>query len=151
MGFLYRSARKSDIQDILEIEKASHPHPWDEKAFNVEFSKAASGMNIFLVSEDEDSGEPAGYSVGNVIADYVHILNLAVADRHKKHGVATELLRRTEQEALKRKLGSITLEVRASNTQAINLYKKTGYAERGRRPGPVNAGEDDVLMWKNLL
>nr|MCR5358181.1 ribosomal-protein-alanine N-acetyltransferase [Lachnospiraceae bacterium] len=42
-----------------------------------------------------------------------------------------------------------TLEVRASNTAAISLYKSLGFAEEGRRRNfyehPV---EDAIIMWK---
>ena len=62
--FRIRDARKSDTERILGIENVSFPMPWNEQAFKCEFSKQASGMNIFFVYEDVDAGDIAGYAVG---------------------------------------------------------------------------------------
>jgi ribosomal-protein-alanine N-acetyltransferase len=124
--------------------------PWNEQAFKCEFSKQASGMNLFFVSADIDTGDIAGYAVGNVIVDFVHILNIAVAPQFRGKGIGRELLKAVEREALKRKFFSLTLEVRETNDPAINLYKKSGYMVKGRREKSYNGIEDELLMWKTL-
>jgi len=146
----YRDARKSDLSAILLIEHNSHPKPWDEKAFICEFSKQAAGSNIFLSALDEDGGL-AGFVCGNVIVDYVHIINIAVRDGQRRKGIAAGLIKRVEQEAFRRKLGSITLEARETNTAAISLYKKLGYLEKGRREKAYDNREDEIIMWKYLI
>ena len=148
--FLIRSAKRPDLEKILEIEKESYPKPWNEAAFICEFSKQSAGSNIFLSAEDAGSGVLAGYIVGNIIVDYVHILNLAVAPGFRKKGLAGLLLGRMESEAVKRKLGSMTLEVRETNTDAVNLYRKSGFEARGRREKVYDNREDELLMWKTL-
>ena len=148
--FLIRNARKFDIAAILEIEKSSYPNPWDEKGFICELSKQAAGENVFLAAEDEATGKIAGYFVGNVITDYIHILNIAVAENLRKKGIALSFMRKAEQEALKRGLGALTLEVRENNEPAVGLYKKLGYEVRGRRPKYYENGVDGLLMWKKL-
>lgn len=145
-----RNAKKSDITAMLEIESVSYPKPWNEQAFLCEFSKQSAGANIFYAAEDEDSGVTAGYAVGNVIVDFVHILNIAVAPQHRGKGLGVELLKSVEREALKRKLFSLTLEVRESNEPAISLYKKSGYTVKGRREKCYDGKEDELLMWKTL-
>ena len=43
----------------------------------------------------------------------------------------------------------ITLEVRASNIPAQNLYKKFNFKEEGIRKGYYSDnGEDAIIMWK---
>ena len=148
--FIIRNAKKSDLEQILEIEKASYPAPWGQEAFACEFSKQASGMNIFLAADDAETGKLAGYIAGNVITDYVHILNLAVAPEFRKRGLARSFMARTEQEAVKRGIGAITLEVREKNESALNLYRKMGYEPRGRRPKYYEGVDDAILMWKKL-
>lgn len=147
--FIIRNARKSDTGQILEIEKQSYPLPWDETAFACELSKQASGMNIFLAAEDE-TGKLAGYFVGNVITDYVHVLNIAVRQDCRKKGLARQFMQKAEQEALKRGLGALTLEVRENNEPAVNLYKKLGYEVKGRREKYYEHKYDGLLMWKKL-
>ncbi len=148
--FTIRNAKKSDIEKILEIEKQSYPMPWDEAAFFCELSKQASGMNIFLAADDGETGEMAGYFVGNIIADYVHILNIAVAEKARKRGLARRFMEKAEQDALKRNLSAFTLEVRENNEPAVNLYKKLGYEVKGRREKYYEHKYDGLLMWKKL-
>ncbi len=145
---IYRNAKKSDIPRIVDIDRVSHPKPWDEKAFLCELSKQASGYNIFLVAEDGESGETAGYITGNIIVDYAHIINVTVNEKYRRKGIGEQLVMRVEQEAFKRKLGSVTLEVRESNTGAINLYKKRGYMEKARREKAYDNKEDEIIYWK---
>lgn len=148
--FLIRNAKKSDIGQILEIEKASYPTPWDETAFLCELSKLASNVNIFLAAEDEETGEIAGYIAGNLIIDYIHVLNIAVAEKYRKRGLGRTFMQKAEQEALKRGLGALTLEVRENNEPAVNLYKKMGYEVKGRREKYYENKHDGLLMWKRL-
>jgi [ribosomal protein S18]-alanine N-acetyltransferase len=88
--------------------------------------------------------------VGNVITDYIHILNIAVDEKFRKKGIALSFMRKAEQEALKRGLGAMTLEVRENNEPAMELYKKLGYEVRGRRPKYYENSVDGLLMWKKL-
>jgi ribosomal-protein-alanine N-acetyltransferase len=148
--FHIRNAKKSDISQIVEIEKASYPKPWDETAFICELSRQYAGFNIFLAAEDEDTGKIAGYIVGNLIIDYIHVLNIAVAEEFRKRGLAGNFMQKAEQEALKRGLGALTLEVRENNEPAVMLYKKLGYEVKGRRPKYYEYKDDALLMWKKL-
>lgn len=148
--FIIRNAKKSDVAEILEIEKASYPKPWDETAFLCELSRQAAGENIFFAAEDEETGKIAGYVVGNLIIDYIHVLNLAVAENYRKHGLALQFMHKAEQEAVKRGLGALTLEVRENNEPALALYKKLGYEVKGRRPKYYEYKDDALLMWKRL-
>ena len=53
-----------------------------------------------------------------------------------------------------RELGAskMTLEVRVSNHQAQNLYRKLGFVERGIRKGYyTDTNEDALIMWKDDL
>jgi ribosomal-protein-alanine N-acetyltransferase len=49
-------------------------------------------------------------------------------------------------------VANITLEVRASNEVARNLYRKLGFEDSGLRKGYYSdTGEDAVIMWKKLM
>lgn len=148
--FNIRNARKSDMENILEIENYSFAKPWNEQAFNCEFSKMAAGSNIFFAAENEEDGSFGGYAVGNIIVDFVHILNIAVALKYREFGLGRDLLKSLEREAFKRKLFSLTLEVRENNKPAVKLYKSSGYEIKGRREKCYDGKEDELLMWKTL-
>ena len=45
----------------------------------------------------------------------------------------------------------VTLEVRAGNEAAIELYKKMGFREVGRRKGYYRKGKEDALLMDKEL
>ena len=61
-------------------------------------------------------------------------------------GIIRVLIEFTSEEGIKHH----TLEVRRSNTPAINLYSKFGFEIEGVRKGYYqNNGEDAFLMWRH--
>lgn len=147
---IYRNAKKNDIEKILEIEKVSFPNPWSRVAFECEISKLLMGTGIFQVAEDEENSKICGYICANIVIDYIHILNLAVDLDYRKKGIASEFIKRIEAEAVKRKIYGVTLEVRETNTAAINLYSKFGFDIKGSREKYYENKDNALIMWKIL-
>ena len=96
----------------------------------------------------EESGEYIlGFAGFWVMADEAHLTNIAVRESYRRQGIGELLLISIVDLAAKLKATNITLEVRASNTAAQNLYRKYGFVEVGlRRNYYVNDREDGVLM-----
>lgn len=88
------------------------------------------------VSEEESAG---------------HITTIGVAPEHRRRGLARRLLAHVEDALRKRRIGTIFLEVRASNLTAQNLYHNLGYAAVQRLEKYYNNGEDGLLMVKSLF
>ena len=147
---IYRNAKKSDIDKILEIEKVSFPSPWGEIAFVCELSKSIIGSGLFWIAEDEENGNICGYVCANIVIDYIHILNIAVVQNYRRKGIASEFIKRLEAEAIKRKIYGITLEVRETNTAAINLYNKFGFTVKGKYEKHYENKDNALIMWKIL-
>jgi len=63
------------------------------------------------------------------IRSLLNILVLYVKKDHRGRGVGTELLRKTIQEAEKRRLGFITLSLSSNNIVAFRLYCRFGFKE----------------------
>lgn len=145
-----RNAIKGDIQSIMEIEKKAFPKPWSEQHFDFEFYKMETGMNIFIVAEAEDTGAILGYAVGNVIVDYIHILNIAVSEKYRSKGIGQALLKAIENEAIKNKLVSLTLEVREKNLIAVRLYVKSGFELKACREKAYDGIDSGLIMTKKL-
>jgi ribosomal-protein-alanine N-acetyltransferase len=146
-----RNANRGDLDAILEIEKLSYKKPWDKRAFMCEFSKQDAGMNIFVVYYNEETCGVEGYACGNIVADYIHILNVSVAPGYRRKGAAGKMLGHIEAEAFQRGLGSMTLELCASNGEALDLYKKRGFSVSSRREKAIDNSEDELIMWKKIL
>ena len=81
------------------------------------------------------------------MADEAHIITLVVRQTHRCRGMGELLLIATIDLAAKLNTHIITLEVRASNTAAVNLYGKYGFVQVGLRRGYyVDNKEDAILM-----
>lgn len=77
---------------------------------------------------------PAGFALNRLIADEAELLLLAVAPESRRQGVAMALIERSLQLLRFRNGTRLHLEVRHNNP-AIELYKKAGFSQIGRRPG----------------
>jgi ribosomal-protein-alanine N-acetyltransferase len=76
-------------------------------------------------------------------------MNVAVDPDHRRRGVASRLLERLFELTADDERRGYTLEVRVSNTGAIDLYQKLGFESRGIRPGYYTDNREDALiMWR---
>lgn len=141
-----RQATVKDVDEIYEIERLCFPEPWSRDALVYEFEE---NQRAFYVVAELD-GQVVGYAGLWWILDEGHITNVAVRPgfRNRKigEGIISVLIDFTSQEGIRHH----TLEVRRSNTPAINLYQKFGFEIEGVRKGYYqNNGEDAFLMWRH--
>jgi ribosomal-protein-alanine N-acetyltransferase len=98
----------------------------------------------------EPPPEMVDYIMGFVglwmMVDEAHIINLAVRSNHRGNGIGELLLISSIDMAAKLKAQVLTLEVRASNTVAQNLYTKYGFCEVGIRKGYYTDNKEDALI-----
>jgi ribosomal-protein-alanine N-acetyltransferase len=88
-----------------------------------------------------------GFSGIWVLANEAHITNIAVRQQYQRQGIGELLLISTLDLAKERKASTMTLEVRATNYAAQNLYSKYGFKQVGLRRGYyLDNREDAVLM-----
>ena len=105
--------------------------------------------NRFLSNEPPSSGRQyiKGFAGLWIMADEAHITNIAVRGIHRRQGIGELLLILVIALVMELNARIITLEVRASNTAAQNLYHKYGFAQVGLRRGYyTDNGEDAVIM-----
>jgi len=82
-----------------------------------------------------------------IMADEAHITNIAVRELYRRRGIGELLLISAIDLATELNARIITLEVRASNTAAQNLYHKYGFTQTGLRRGYyIDNKEDAALM-----
>ncbi len=89
----------------------------------------------------------AGFAVASLLPPEAELETIAVAATAQRHGLARRLFAELATELAKAQIAEVNLEVRASNQPALELYRRLGFAETGRRVryyhDPV---EDAVLM-----
>lgn len=142
-----RRATHADLAAILDIEKSCSTVTWSAGAFQGELMQES---NINFVAEVQD-GNLAGFLFAMVAADEAHINTVAVAPLYRRQGIATRLIKTLAQKALGRGVGTLYLEVRSRNSQAMSLYTKLGFDVRWiRKKYYANTEEDAVVMSKSL-
>ena len=137
---------RSHIPQIAALERECFSAPWSEAMLeDALFDPQAS----FLVAEDE-MGRVLGYAGLHAVLDEGYIDNVAVEPAARRHGVAGALLDvfcRFGQA----NLAFLTLEVRASNYDAIALYGSRGFRSAGRRKNYYeHPREDAIIMTKEF-
>ena len=80
------------------------------------------------------------------MADEAHITNIAVRKRYQRQGIGELLLIVIIGLAIELKANIMTLEVRASNIPAQNLYRKYGFTQVGVRRGYYTDNREDGLL-----
>jgi [ribosomal protein S18]-alanine N-acetyltransferase len=81
-----------------------------------------------------------------IMADEAHITNVAVRERHRREGIGELMLISLIDLATELKTYFVTLEVRASNIGAQNLYAKYGLVQVGVRRGYYTDNREDALL-----
>lgn len=98
------------------------------------------------------SGEMAGFVFVLVNEDgSAHLTTIGVAPEHRRRNLAKRLLVHLEDALRHRRVRTIVLEVRVSNTSAQSLYRDSGYTAVQRLAKYYNNGEDCFLMVKSLV
>lgn len=135
-----RPAESKDLKTIYDIESRVFDHPWNLAQIETEFKR--KNITVFDVIAIE--GQVIGYLIANVIGKDVQIINVAIAPKWQHKGYGKKLV----ENFLARYIDSsiITLEVKRSNFNAINLYLELGFCEVGRRSGYYQDNEEAILM-----
>jgi len=75
-----------------------------------------------------------------------HLVSIAVLKNYRKLGIATTLLSHSMKKIKKYKINEYVLEVRVSNIEAINLYKKFIYQTHSIKEKYYRDGENAYYM-----
>lgn len=144
----FRRATPEDVARVVEIERDGFKHPWSRELIERELEHAWSRV---LVAEEPGGGPVVGYIVFWLVHDEVHVLNVATALEARRRGVGRALMDAAEEEGRRRGARLATLEVRRSNTAALQLYLGMGYRQVGVRPNYyAEEREDAIVMVKTL-
>lgn len=123
-----------DALDAVMVVMTSAFDPGYGEAWNESQTLAMLAMPGVWLSLATVDGEPAGFALNRIVADEAELLLLAVAPAHRRQGVGLALIEQCRKQTSRRGGARLHLEVRHNNP-AIELYKKAGFTQIGRRPG----------------
>jgi len=139
----------ADLDAVIEIETASFTSPWTREMYAAELQNV--GVSFCYLARDP-GGTVVGFCSFWRVVDELHINNLAVAEPHRRRGIARTLLTYVMNEGARMGARRATLEVRRSNDPARQLYAQLGFSTAGvRRAYYTNPIEDALVLWRDRL
>ena len=132
---------RQHVAQVAVLEKQCFSAPWSEDSVAGELDNP---LSVWLVCEDQ--GRVLGYVGSQTVLDETDMMNIAVLPEARRAGIGERLILSLIELLKDRGSRSLALEVRASNTPAISLYKKLGFLQVGRRPNYYRGPREDALI-----
>lgn len=146
--FSPREASVDDLAELVRIESAVHVAPWSKAGFQGELDKPYS--HTLVMTDEETDAIVGAYLVFWEMGEEIQILNVAVDLPYRGMGFALKLIRKVVDLGLKKGTKRVVLDVRKSNSAAIQLYQKLGFTIQMVRKGFYSNGEDAYGMILDL-
>jgi len=154
--YTIRRCKLEDLPVVRWINEVSLPENYSFFFFEEIFREFPEG---FIVAEKDNSLVGyimcrLEYGFSNIrrfsLARKGHIVSIAVLEGHRGKGIGSALMEEALKAMKEKNCSEAYLEVRVTNLQAINLYKKLGFQVISRIEGYYRDGEDAFLMSKAL-
>lgn len=144
-NILIKYAEMSDVPNIARIELESIDEPWSESQF---ISALLSDSDILLAASYNNC--TIGFIEASFVLDEININSIAVDAEYRKLGIASMLIASLEK-IFSGSAEKLMLEVRSRNIPALNLYRKLGFSEDGKRKNFYSHPPDDAVLMTKLL
>jgi len=143
--------RAEDASSLAALEAESFSHPWTEEQIRQEIAAPPPGAVLVLrAAAPSASGSAAttvvAYCAYRVVVDEMHVMDVAVAPRWRRRGLARWLLGFCLLRAARDGAVRALLEVRAGNAAARSVYGGLGFSEVGRRRDYYTAPLEDAVI-----
>lgn len=141
-----REMHPDDLEQVICIEHEIFLFPWSI----INFSDSIKAGYQCRVLVQPDSDLVMGYGILMIGPGEAHVLTLGVGAAWQNRGLGGKMLRYLIELSRKYQAGFVLLDVRESNTGAINLYQQLGFRQIAVRPGyyPAMCGREDALVMK---
>lgn len=142
---MIRPMKAADVPSVAALEKLCFSDPWSVSSIASELDNP---LSLWLVWEED--GTAAAYLGVQRVPPQADVMNVAVSPALRRRGIARALF--AELERRLPEIDELFLEVRASNSGAIALYRTLGFEQVGRRPNYyLDPREDALILRKELF
>jgi ribosomal-protein-alanine N-acetyltransferase len=154
--FKLRKFTQNDLRSVVHINSVCLPENYTDYFFIDLYQRFPE---TFIVAEE--NGEVAGYIMCRVelglsnfgfsgVIKKGHIVSVAVLPQYRRKGIGEALITEAMEGMRLYNAKQCFLEVRTTNTPAIDLYKKLGFQITRTIHGYYADGEDAYMMSKKL-
>lgn len=142
-----RKMKTSDIDGVLEVERASFTSPWTKEVFFQEIVKNKHAHYFVSIV----NGDIIGYAGLWIVLSDAQVTNIAIHPNFRGNKFGEKLFHYIFHYAIKQGVQRLSLEVRTSNIAAQRMYRKFGLVPGGIRKGYYTDNKEDaIIMWVNL-
>lgn len=141
-----REMRPDDLEQVICIEHEIFLFPWSI----INFSDSIKAGYHCRVLVQPNSDLVMGYGILMIGPGEAHVLTLGIGIAWQSQGLGGKMLRHLIELSRKNQAEFVLLDVRESNTGAINLYQRLGFRKIAVRKGyyPAMCGREDALVMK---
>jgi ribosomal-protein-alanine N-acetyltransferase len=138
---------ESHVDGVVTVSMLSFPVSWSKSSMEDEVNNKFARYIVAICNDTI-----VGFAGTWIILDEAHITNIAVHPEYRGCSIGSRLMEALLAVAKLEGATSSTLEVRASNMVAQNLYKKYGFVTEGSRKHYYEDNKEDaIIMWKRDL
>ncbi|MEW4412754.1 ribosomal protein S18-alanine N-acetyltransferase [Clostridium sp. AN503] len=144
---MIRLMKAADLEQVAELEKICFTESW---SYGILEAGIHSPFDVYYVYEQ--NGQILGYCNLRLLAGEGEVQRIAVLPEYRRMGLARKMMEIMVDYARENHALSVSLEVRAGNLPARNLYETYGFTAEAVRKGYYrNPSEDAIIMWKRDL
>ena len=145
-NIIIRPMTIDDVDEVYVVEEDCFVDPWSKESIRKELK---NNLARYLVAQLDD--KIVGYVGIWFVVDEGHITNVAVHSDYRGKKIGDKLVKEMIELCKENNIVAMTLEVRASNIVAQNLYRKYGFKMGGiRKEYYSDNKEDAIIMWNQL-
>lgn len=129
------------VPQIALLERECFADPWSQQSIA---SELYNPLSLWLVAQEGQT--LLGYVGSQTCLDETDMMNIAVFPASRRQGVARALIEALVSALRERGSKQLTLEVRASNGPARQLYESLGFLQVGLRKNYYRNPKEDALI-----
>ncbi len=136
----FRLMTLADVPAAHAIEQQVQTHPWSQALF------MGSVQSHYCTVLEVDK-QVVGFCILQKVLDEANLLLMAIDPNFQQRGLGLQLLEQSI-DGLGNQCNMVFLEVRQSNTAAIKLYEKIGFAQMDLRKNyyPTAQGKEHAVL-----
>ncbi len=130
---------EKDAELIAQIERHCFATPW-----TAEQVKSSDDSTVFFLAKEKE--KVIGYGGMYTVLDEGYVTNIGVLPEFRRQGIGAKIVDKLIDYSKEKALAFLSLEVRVSNIAAIELYKRFGFEEVGKRKNFYSLPKEDALI-----
>ena len=148
-----RKVSRGDIDRIIDIERSwHHLSHWSVDSY-YRLINEDSFTSSYVAELDDAAGRKqiVGFVIFHLTGDISEIYNIAVEAEHARCGIGRQLMSAAIDASRQEKVNRVMLEVRKSNSPAINFYLGFKFRIAGERKNYYSNPPEDAYVMEHLI